>query len=145
MRIAMTLPRIAVSVSLVRRTVAQALRSARVARDCVEEAEIAVSEACTNVYLHAGVGDHYEVVMDIADEELTIDILDSGAGVADRHRNPTMPDGRAENGRGLLLMAAFTDRADFDLAPGNGSSVHLVKKLVWDTDRPKSVVINAAK
>jgi serine/threonine-protein kinase RsbW len=142
-KVAMTLPRAAVSVPLARRTVRAALRSVRVAPECVQESELAVSEACTNVYRHAGVGDHYEVVIRIADDELTIDILDSGAGITDGHLSPTMPDGTAENGRGLFLMTALTDRAVFDADHGSGGSVHLMKRLRWDADRPTTVATSA--
>ena len=134
-RMVMELPADAASVPLVRRTVAEAMRSAGVARDCVEEAEVALSEACTNVYHHAGTLDHYEVAVELDADRLTMDILDTGDGVAEHHRNPTMPDGSAENGRGLALMAAFSDQVVFDSVLRTGGSVHLMKRLRWDPDR----------
>jgi serine/threonine-protein kinase RsbW len=134
-RMVMEMPADAASVPLVRRTVAEAMRSAGVARDCVEEAELALSEACTNVYHHAGTADHYEVVVELDSERLTMDILDTGAGVPELHQNPTMPDGSAENGRGLALMAAFSDQVIFDSVQSSGASVHLMKRLRWDTTR----------
>jgi anti-sigma regulatory factor (Ser/Thr protein kinase) len=91
--------------------------------------------ACTNVYHHAGTADEFEVVVELGAERLTMDILDAGAGVAERHRNPTMPDASAENGRGLALMAAFSDRVTFDSVLTDGGSVHLMKTLRWNGDR----------
>ena len=131
----MEIPADAASVPLVRRTVAEAMRSAGVAQDCVEEAELALSEACTNVYHHSGTVDHYEVAIELDAERLTMDILDTGDGVAEHDRDPVMPDGSAENGRGLALMAAFSDQVVFDSVLSSGGAVHLVKKLRWDTSR----------
>lgn len=134
-RIVMELPADAASVPLVRRTVAEAMRSAGVARECVEEAEVALSEACTNVFHHAGTDDHYEVGVELDSDQLTMDILDTGEGVAEHHRNATMPDGSAENGRGLALMAAFSDQVVFDSVLSTGGGVHLMKRLRWEADR----------
>jgi hypothetical protein len=40
-------------------------------------------------------------------------------------------------------MAAFSDRTVFDGVAGNGSSVHLIKKLRWDHDRATPAAIDA--
>jgi serine/threonine-protein kinase RsbW len=133
-KIVMTMPPDAASVPLVRRTFAEAMRSAGVARDCVQEAEVALSEACTNVYNHAAADDHYEVVIELGHETLTMDIIDRGDGVGALNHNPTMPDGSAENGRGLALMTAFTDGIVIDSMLSSGGSVHLTKNLRWATD-----------
>ena len=137
-QVMMTLPREAASVPLARRTVAVALSSAGVARDCVDEVEVALSEACTNVYHHAGEGEDYEVVINIGDEQLTMDVLDSWTGFGHRPTWPaaTMPDGTSERGRGLALMTALTDGAVFDSVTGDGGSVHLMKRLRWAANAP---------
>jgi len=134
-RMVMHMPADAASVPLVRHTVSEAMRSAGVARDCIEEAELALSEACTNVYHHAGTDDDFEVAVELDEERLVMDIIDTGQGVAEQHRNPTMPEGSAENGRGLALMAALSDRVTFDSVSSNSGSVHLMKTLRWDADR----------
>jgi serine/threonine-protein kinase RsbW len=135
-KIVMTLPPEAASVPLVRRTVAEAMRSAGVARECVEETSVALSEACTNVYHHATGDDHYDVVIGLDGERLTMDILDSGDGVNGHLRDRTMPDVSAENGRGLALMTAFSDRVVFDSVHHDGGSVHLMKTLRWTNGVP---------
>jgi serine/threonine-protein kinase RsbW len=142
-KIVMTLPPEAASVPLVRRTVAEAMRSAGVAGDCVEEASVALSEACTNVYHHAEAEDHYEVVITLESERLTMDILDSGNGFNGQLHQPTMPDSTAENGRGLALMAAFSDQVVFDSVLHDGGSVHLMKRLRWANGAP-TVAADAA-
>lgn len=137
-QVVMTLPREAASVPLARRTVSVALSSAGVTRDCVSEVELALSEACTNVFHHAGEGEDYEIVINIGDEHLTVDVLDSWTGFG--HRPPwpvpAMPDASAERGRGLALMTAMTDQAVFDSVTGDGGSVHLMKRLRWDDNAP---------
>jgi serine/threonine-protein kinase RsbW len=129
-QVALTLPREAASVPLARHTVSAALRSAGIATDCLAEIQVALSEACTNVFHHADAGDSYEVLINVEDEQLTMDVVDAGRGPG--QRVPRMPDTSAESGRGLALMAAFTDLAVFDSVVGNSGAVHLVKCLQWD-------------
>ena len=131
-QVAMTLPREARSVPMVRRTVATALSSAGVTDDCVAEVEVALSEACTNVFQHAGPGASYDVVIVISDERLTMDVLDTGVGFDHVDSEPsTMAELDAEGGRGIALMRALSDRAVFDTVTGQGGSVHLMKYLRW--------------
>ena len=127
----MTLPREARSVPIVRRAVASVLRTAGVTDECVGEVEVALSEACTNVCQHAD-GVSYDVVIDVGAEQLTMDVLDSGAGFVDLGAgSSSMAEPDADGGRGIALMRALTDRAVFDTVTGRGGSVHLVKKLRW--------------
>ena len=132
----MTLPREAVSVPLTRRTVTAALTADGVAPDCLAEVEVALSEACTNVLNHAGKGDAYEVAINISDQQLTMDVIDFGAGFGQVQPGTSMPDPTAESGRGLALMRALTDRAVFDSVSGDGGAVHLMKRLRWSPDAP---------
>ena len=131
-QVVMNLPSEARSVPVVRCTVATALRTAGVTDECVGEVEVALSEACSNVHRHAGDGASYEVVINIGDEQLTMDVLDSGAGFGNLHAEPsTMAGADAEAGRGIALMRALSDRAVFDTVTGGGGSVHLMKHLRW--------------
>lgn len=131
-QVVMTLPREARTVPVVRHTVATALRAAGVTGECVGEVEVAISEACTNVYRHAGHGASYEVAISIGDERLTMDVVDFGPGFGDPGAEPpTTAELEAEGGRGIALMRALTDRAVFDTITGGGGSVHLMKLLRW--------------
>ena len=130
-QVVMTLPREARSVPVVRRTVATALESAGVTRECVDEVEVALSEACTNVFQHAHDAS-YEVVINIGDEQLTMDVLDSGEGFGNHGAElGPVEDLEAEGGRGIALMRALSDRAVFDTVTGRGGSVHLMTHLRW--------------
>lgn len=131
-QIVMMLPPNAASVSMARHTLAEALRVAHVAPDCIDEAQVALSEACSNVFHHVGEDDNFEVLINIGDVELTMHILDSGPGIPGTRRLSNWPDHSAENGRGLALMTAFTDHASFDTDHGGGS-VRLKKRLRWTT------------
>jgi len=135
-QVVLTLPREAVSVPLARHTVAAALQSAGIEGDCLAEVEVALSEACTNVFHHAGAGESYEVAINIGDEQLTMEVVDSGGGFGWRATESTMPHEMAEGGRGLALMSAFSDHALFDTVTGDGGSVHLTKRLRWADGAP---------
>ena len=127
----MTLPRETRSVPVVRHTVATALTSAGVTHDCVGEVEVALSEACTNVLRHAGPA-AYDVVISIGDEQLTMDVIDTGAGFGDLGAPPqATAEQDAERARGIALMRELSDRAVFDTVTGGGRSVHLMKHLRW--------------
>jgi len=130
LKIVLTLPRDTASVPLARHTVAAALRRAGVLEDCVNEVEVAISEACTNAYAHAAAAT-YEVTISLANEQLTIDVVDSGPGFGEAPPTTSMPHPGADGGRGVALMAAFTDEAVFDSITGGGGAVHLVKFLRW--------------
>ena len=127
-QIVMMLPPVAASVSLARHTLAGALEVADATPECVDEAQVAISEACTNVFDHAADGQNFEVLINIGDVDLTMHILDSGPGFPRAHRLADWPDIAAEGGRGLILMTAFTDDASFD-SEDAGGSVRLKKKL----------------
>lgn len=126
-QIVLMLPPEAASVSLARHTLADALRVADVAPDCVYEAQVALSEACTNVFHHVPAGQNFEVLINIGDLELTMHILDSGPGFP-RGQLADWPEHTSENGRGMALMTAFTDQASFESENGGGS-VRLKKRL----------------
>jgi serine/threonine-protein kinase RsbW len=127
----LSLPREAVSVPLARHTVAAALLAAGVEPVCVEEVKVALSEACTNAVQHAVAGVTYEVMVGICDEQVSIEVVDSGSGFGQREVDSSAPDHAAENGRGMALMNALSDLTVFDSVEGRGGSVHLTKRLRW--------------
>lgn len=129
-QVVMTLPRETVSVPLTRRTLSATLTVVGVDSDCLAEVEVALSEACNKV-LHHAEGEAYEVAINIDDQQVTMDVIDSQASVEPRHRDVSLPDLKAESEPGVVLMRAFTDRATFDSVSVNGWAVHLAKRLRW--------------
>jgi serine/threonine-protein kinase RsbW len=131
-QIALSLPREAVSVPLTRHTVSAALYTAGVEPTCVDEVEVALSEACTNAVKHAVGGVSYEVNVTISDEQVAIEVIDSGSGFGQREVSVDGVDHASENGRGMTLMHVLSDLAVFDSVDGGeGGSVHLTKRLRW--------------
>jgi serine/threonine-protein kinase RsbW len=127
----LSLPRESISVPLARHTVSAALYTAGVEPTCVEEVDVALSEACTNAVKHAVVGIRYEVMVNSSDEQVTIEVVDWGSGFGQRATAPGLLEHAAENGRGRTLMTALNDLAIYDSVSGEGGSVHLMKRLRW--------------
>jgi serine/threonine-protein kinase RsbW len=140
-QLALSLPREEISVPLTRHVVSAALLTAGVEPACVHEVEVALSEACTNAVKHAVEGVSYEVMVGISDEQVAIDVIDSGSGFGQRDVSPDGQDHWAENGRGVKLINALSDLAIFDSVDGEGGSVHLTMGLRWiqGARRPGSV------
>jgi serine/threonine-protein kinase RsbW len=127
----MVLPPAAASVPVVRRTVTTALKSAGVTSDCVYEVGVALSEACTRVSHDCGHEDAYDVAIDVAGRQMTIDVV-AGArsGLSARaDEGPAMAHETAEVEPGAALMRALADRALIDSVVGGPCSVHLLKNL----------------
>jgi serine/threonine-protein kinase RsbW len=138
-QIALSLPREEISVPLTRHVVSAALLTAGVEPTCVHEVEVALSEACTNAVKHAVDGVSYEVMVGISDEQVAIDVVDSGSGFGQRQVSPNGHDHWDEDGRGIKLIKALSDLAIFDSVDGEGGSVHLTKGLRWveSAQRPR--------
>jgi serine/threonine-protein kinase RsbW len=137
--LALNLPREEISVPLARHVVSAALSTAGVDPACVHEVEVALSEACTNAVQHAVDGVSYEVMINISDEQVAIDVIDSGSTFGQRGRPTDGHDHWSADGRGLKLINALSDLAIFNSVEGDtGGSAHLTMKLRWfqGTQRP---------
>jgi serine/threonine-protein kinase RsbW len=141
-QIALSLPTEEISVPLTRHVVSTALLTAGVRPACVHDVEVALSEACTNAVKHADDGVSYEVGINISDEQVTIDVIDSGSGFGKHQVSREEQHHEAEEGRGFALMHALSDLAVFDSLDTDGGSVHLTKRLQWLPGSPR---LNAAK
>lgn len=128
-QIVMMLPPRAASVSLARHTVVEALENQGVAADCVHEAAVALSEACSNFLRQAVADQNFEVLVNIGHTELTVHILDPNAGHAGDRLLATWPDIEVEPEHGLALMTAFADHASFE--SDKDGSVRIKKRLRW--------------
>ena len=121
------------SVPVVRRVLGHALDVLGVRRDCVNDLELVISEACTNVLDHAGPRDEYAVLVVIDGRDCTIEVCDEGSGFS--HPPPAPPgtliDPDAEHGRGVQLMRALVDRLDFTAGDDRGTVVRLHKTLTY--------------
>jgi hypothetical protein len=129
-QIVMMVPPEAASVSLARHTLTETMRIAHVAPDCIQEAEVALSEACTRVCRDLAEGKGLEVLINVGDSDLTMHVLESGNGYRWHDHGTFLAEVSAQNSRGMLLMNEFADRADFH-SNGGGGSIRLTKQLRW--------------
>jgi anti-sigma regulatory factor (Ser/Thr protein kinase) len=85
---------------------------------------LAVSEAASNVILHAG--GFGEVSVRISDGALVAEIVDGGPGIDDTA--PGCPEPGARHGRGLWLMRRCVDRVEV-FSRSIGTTVRLIKLI----------------
>ncbi len=133
--LSVSLPRESVSVPVVRRLAAQALRAFGVHGEDVDDVQLAITEACGNVIDHAGETDTYDVKIELAADRCAITVIDQGHGF-DATAVPSRPDDDSEVGRGLALMRALVDNVAFRNEPQAGAVVHMVKALEYDSAHP---------
>lgn len=127
----LALPRDGLSVPVVRRVLSTSLRTLGVEPDVVSDIELALTEACTNVLDHVADGEQYDVSAGITDTECLIEVRDAGAGFDHGSQGFAEAAASDEGGRGILLMRALVDRVQFESVPGDGTVVHLAKRLAW--------------
>jgi serine/threonine-protein kinase RsbW len=123
------LPRDEISVPVARHLTVGAMTQLGVEPQCAADIEVALTEACTNVILHSGPGDLYEVSVEVDDSTCVIRVLDRGHGFDAAGLSTTPADGAAESGRGVALMEALVDQVLFESRPEAGTVVHLEKTL----------------
>jgi serine/threonine-protein kinase RsbW len=135
LELSVALPRESVSVPVVRRLAAQALRAFGVLEEDMDDVQLAITEACANVIDHAGATDTYDVKIELSADRCAITVVDQGGGF-DVDRVPERPDDDAEMGRGVALMRALVDNVAFRNEPQAGAVVHMVKTLRYVDDHP---------
>jgi serine/threonine-protein kinase RsbW len=96
----------------------------------VLECELALVEACTNAIQHASPdGKDQSIVIDanVADGKAEFRITDHTAGF-DWPKQPSLPDGSSERGRGVFLIQSLMDSVRYVRAP-EGNVLILRKAL----------------
>lgn len=128
----LTLPREALSIPVARSILGSTMLNLGIAERCVDDVELVVTEACTNVLRHAEPDSaDYEVEVSITDDRADIKIKDRGPGFDQKSLDQARAlDPTEEGGRGILLMRALVDRIEFLNEPASGTIVHLTKNLV---------------
>jgi serine/threonine-protein kinase RsbW len=129
--LALTLPRDEVTVPVARHIVRNALEEVGVEADCVHAVVVAMSEACTNVLLHSGPGDQYDIRLELDERRCRIRVVDVGYGFDARRLQEAGAGADAERGRGLMLMNALVDRVQFASRAEDGTIVTLDKALEY--------------
>ena len=121
--LALRLPVRAESVGVGRRAAAQFAEQAGCDDDTVCRVRLSVSEALTNVVLHAhpaGEETHHHVVLQAERREraIAITVSDEGAGLRARADSPGL-------GLGLGIISSSTDEFAVDAAPGGGTLLRM--------------------
>lgn len=93
-----------------------------------------VVEVCTNAIEHGNREDpskYMNLRIDYDSSRIDIYVSDEGTGFdPDSLRDPVKPENLLrERGRGIFILRAFMDEVNFNMAPGSGTTVHLVKNL----------------
>jgi serine/threonine-protein kinase RsbW len=122
------LPRDELSIPIVRHICRSSMAEVGVTRECAGDIEVALAEACTNVLVHSGPSDVYEVALSLDGEVCTIRVVDAGRGF-DAAGVDRLPEASSESGRGVALMRGLVDRVLFTARPERGTIVHLEKAL----------------
>lgn len=101
----------------------------------VSDLKTAVSEAVTNCIIHGYEGEVHKIQVDcrLNGQELTVDVIDHGVGIADikKAMEPmftTKPD-KERSGMGFTFMEAFMDEVLVESEVGRGTTVHM-KKII---------------
>ena len=101
----------------------------------VSDLKTAVSEAVTNCIIHGYEGEVHKIQVDcrLSGQELTVDVIDHGVGIADIQKAmepmfTTKPD-KDRSGMGFTFMEAFRDEVLVESEVGRGTTVHM-KKII---------------
>ena len=103
--------------------------------DEIADIKTAVSEAVTNAIIHGyqDPEEKVELTCKICGTEVDITVEDKGTGIADVKQvmEPfyTSKPELERSGMGFSFMEAFMDRLEVESSPGNGTRVHMVRKI----------------
>lgn len=108
-----------------------ALDAIGVTDGCRNDVSLAISEVCANVVQHAHDSVDYTVTVTATANRCTIDVCDSGTGLAPPPASAGPRVGpTSENGRGLAIVRAVMDAVQVVAGP-SGVAIHMVKRLIF--------------
>jgi len=123
------LPARAENVAVIRHAFGGFAEALSVDEQTLADIKLAVTEACTNVVIHAYEDDEFgdlEVDASIDDERLTVVIRDNGRGIVPRPDSPGL-------GLGLPLIATLAESLELGKDPADHTEVRMTFRL--DEDR----------
>jgi len=118
-------------VGTVRMAIAHAASSAGFDIEAIDDIKVAVSEACTNIICHAheNADFNYDVILDIADNGLSITVKDKGVGFGLDSYVAPVPGESHGSGLGIFIIRALMDEVDINSEPGTGTNILMTKYL----------------
>ncbi len=130
-RMYLVLPARSANLSLARAAVAAFAAQLPFTVEDLEDIKVAVSEAVSNVILHAygPAGGDVAVTAALRGHDLEVTVEDNGCGIADvsQARQPLFTTSTDRMGLGFVLMESFMDQVDVASAPGRGTRVKMCK------------------
>jgi stage II sporulation protein AB (anti-sigma F factor) len=128
----LVLPARSANLALARATVAAFAAQLPFTVEELEDLKVAVSEAVSNVILHAYPdGQRGDVAIEAATSGAMLEVVveDQGAGIedVDRAREPAYTTAPDRMGLGFVLMENFADEVEVHSVPGRGTKVTLRK------------------
>jgi len=99
---------------------------------CIDDISTALIEACTNAIAHGNKfakDKRVKVAIKFVDGVITTEVCDEGSGFdyRDHMENINPPDTLSVQGRGIIIMTAFSDALKFNYEPDKGLSVEMTK------------------
>ena len=130
-RFSLNVPGKAEYVGTIRMAVAHIASKAGFNIEEIDDIKVAVSEACTNIIIHAH-GDmifNYEVVIELEETSLSIIVEDAGSGFGLEDYEPPVPGESRGSGLGIFIIRALMDEVDIHSEPGAGTKIRMTKVL----------------
>jgi len=128
----LSVPRMAASVSRLRRLLDAQLAARAVSQQCRDVLAILITEASTNAVRHSRTGDAFEVAIALDDHHCVLEIGNPDGEIDESKLHAGPPADGAEGGRGLPLIAALADAVRIIRPRPGWVLVQIVKRL----DRP---------
>lgn len=133
-RVELRVKSIGENVSLVRMMAGGFLYPYDVTFDVLDEIKIALSEAVSNCMIHGynnAEDKEVMVIMEVQNRHLTIEVQDTGVGIADIEQamEPAFSTREEHMGLGFVFMQTFMDHIEVVSAPGKGTTVIMQKQL----------------
>ncbi|HEY2140557.1 MAG TPA: ATP-binding protein [Solirubrobacteraceae bacterium] len=126
----LALPARAENIALVRHALGALGEARAVDEQILSDIRLAVTEACTNVVVHAYPADRVgplEVLASVTDDELTVLVRDCGPGITPRSDSPGL-------GLGLPLIASLAESLQLGHAESGHTEVSMTFSLVPSSD-----------
>jgi serine/threonine-protein kinase RsbW len=122
------------NLEVIRMFVVDIARNLGLKDDAINEIELAVDEACTNVIKHAYKNDnsqYIDITVKTNSKKITIIISDHGTGFnPDQLESPELRIKKhARGGLGIALIRKVMDEVSFDIHPGQHNEVKMVKYI----------------
>jgi serine/threonine-protein kinase RsbW len=114
-------------VAIVRLAIAAVAHRLAYSMDEIEDLKLAVAEACTNAIQHASESPAIDIRCELTEDELSVRVRDFGRGEMPEIKSRPLDEPRV-GGLGVFLIRALMDEVTYDMHPGQGTELVMVKR-----------------